>query len=50
MEEDWKKDEDLGALPRRIIRTTPTRKTENALSEHRVKIAIMIYFCAQKEK
>ena len=38
-----------GLPPEKFLRTTPSRTSENALLEHRVKVAIINDLCAQKE-
>ena len=40
----------MGGLPlEKIFRTMLSRTSENTLLEHRVKVAIIIDLCAQKE-
>ena len=41
MEEERKKDGGLGLAPRKFLKTTPSRTSENALLEHRVNVAII---------
>ena len=50
MEVEQKKDDGLGASPpEKLLRNTPSRTWENAILERRVKVAIIVDFCAQKE-
>ena len=46
-EERWGSE---GLLPEKFLRTTPSRKSENVLLEHRVNVAIISNLRSQKEK
>ena len=37
-----------GLAPEKFLRTTPSRTSENAILEHRVKVAIIIDLFAEK--
>ena len=50
VEEEGMKDGVWRLAPRKFLRAAPSRTSENALSEHKVSIAIIIDLYAQKEK
>ena len=49
MEEERKKDGGLGLRPEKVLKTTPSRTSENALLEHRVNVAVISNLPSQKE-
>ena len=50
VEEERVKDGVWGRAPRKILRTTPSRTSENALLAQLIKVAITIDHCTQMEK